>query len=446
MENITKKRLFNSGDGNSSSGLSSVSVDGVTITGDGTPSNPLATTVISPLELDPVISQTNTPPGAPTTGDRYLVGTAPTGTWVGSANKIAEWDGATWQYTTPVTDNTVFITNTLTTKRFNGTLWVAYNGTAILQNGNSLGAAMTIGTSDNKNFQIKTNNTVRFRILNTGVVSVAGNSYFGNIAGTPTARVHIKGSTTDSSAYGFKVDDSTPTTLFSVRNDGEVNSLNGYWVNGLKFLHYGGTNNNDVFVGYQAGLSITSGQLNAILGSEALKTATTDHYNVAIGASALKNLNGSDGENIGIGYRAGESCSTGFLNMFLGTRSALTVTTGAANTFVGNYSSGITTGSYNTSLGYNTTYSSGTLSDCIVIGANAIGTASNQLIIGGTGHAIANAYIGTTVSQPDAKLFIGTLRLTTIQTGNSGLSTGDTYIDSAATITANGDKFVAYKV
>jgi 3D (Asp-Asp-Asp) domain-containing protein len=48
-----------------------------------------------------VISQTNTPPSSPATGDRYLIGTAPTGVWVANANYITQWNGSTWIYIAP---------------------------------------------------------------------------------------------------------------------------------------------------------------------------------------------------------------------------------------------------------------------------------------------------------------------------------------------------------
>jgi hypothetical protein len=54
---------------------------------------------------DSVISIRNAP-GTQTNGFRYLVGTSPSGVWVGHNNEIAEWDtsltgGADWVYTTP---------------------------------------------------------------------------------------------------------------------------------------------------------------------------------------------------------------------------------------------------------------------------------------------------------------------------------------------------------
>lgn len=112
-------------------------------------------------ELAAVISQTNTPAGSPTTGDRYLVGTVPTGAWVGNANNIAEWDGLSWTYTTPVLNNTVFVTATLTTLRYSGSSWIAYQGTAVLQNGNTLGTSLNIGTNDAQSVIVKVNGITR---------------------------------------------------------------------------------------------------------------------------------------------------------------------------------------------------------------------------------------------------------------------------------------------
>ena len=52
--------------------------------------------------VDPVINQTTTtPPGSPTAGDRYIIASVATGEWVGREGEIAEWNGASWDYTTP---------------------------------------------------------------------------------------------------------------------------------------------------------------------------------------------------------------------------------------------------------------------------------------------------------------------------------------------------------
>ncbi len=49
-----------------------------------------------------VISRTiSAPPGSPVKGDRYIVGSAPTGDWAGQTNKIAWYDGAEWVFDAP---------------------------------------------------------------------------------------------------------------------------------------------------------------------------------------------------------------------------------------------------------------------------------------------------------------------------------------------------------
>lgn len=55
-------------------------------------------------EFQPSVIQQDltTPPGSPTTGDRYIVAPTGTGAWVGHDNEIAEWDGTQWLFTAPV--------------------------------------------------------------------------------------------------------------------------------------------------------------------------------------------------------------------------------------------------------------------------------------------------------------------------------------------------------
>lgn len=123
--------------------------------------------------LDPVINLLNTPPASPVIGDRYRIGTTPTGVWIGQNNNIAEWNGSTWIYTVPVLDNLVYQTTTATTFRFNGSSWSQWAGTPILQNGNTLGGIMRIGTNDNNNVIIKRNN-IDVVAINQNLFSIRG--------------------------------------------------------------------------------------------------------------------------------------------------------------------------------------------------------------------------------------------------------------------------------
>ena len=50
------------------------------------------------LQVRVVSVGTNTPPGSPAVGARYIVGTAPTGAWAGQADKLARWLGGGWSF------------------------------------------------------------------------------------------------------------------------------------------------------------------------------------------------------------------------------------------------------------------------------------------------------------------------------------------------------------
>lgn len=76
-----------------------------------------------------------TPPGAPTTGDRYIVATGATGAWAGQDGNIAEWDGATWQFTTVDEGFAIYIEDEDKQYVYNGTSWVTTGST---QNHNNL--------------------------------------------------------------------------------------------------------------------------------------------------------------------------------------------------------------------------------------------------------------------------------------------------------------------
>jgi hypothetical protein len=49
---------------------------------------------------DSVITMSGTAPGAPSTGDRYIITTG-TGDWAGHDDEIAEWNGSSWDFTVP---------------------------------------------------------------------------------------------------------------------------------------------------------------------------------------------------------------------------------------------------------------------------------------------------------------------------------------------------------
>jgi hypothetical protein len=75
---------------------------------------------------DSVISRSANPPGSPVSGDRYLVIATATGAWVGQEDKIAEYNGSSWIFTTATTGMAVAVDNEPTVLYFwSGTAWEA---------------------------------------------------------------------------------------------------------------------------------------------------------------------------------------------------------------------------------------------------------------------------------------------------------------------------------
>ena len=75
--------------------------------------------------VDPVINRvTSAPPGAPTPGDRYIIAAVASGVWTGKENYIADWNGATWDFTAPVTGLTAYVDAETEYYSYNGAAWV----------------------------------------------------------------------------------------------------------------------------------------------------------------------------------------------------------------------------------------------------------------------------------------------------------------------------------
>ena len=134
------------------------------------------------------------------------------------------------------------------------------------------------------------------------------------------------------------------------------------------------TGGNNVAIGHEALEDCTTGNSNTAIGTSALNKMTDSQSNTAVGNLALFNftsqLSGFDGNNIAIGASAGISVTTGDKNTILGNGNA---TVGAVN---------ITTGSSNLLLGYLANVSVATATNQIVIGANALGHGNNIAVIG----------------------------------------------------------------
>jgi len=126
----------------------------------------------------------------------------------------------------------------------------------------------------------------------------------------------------------------------------------------------GYTNTNgysNAFLGDQAGYFNTSGYYNTFLGAESGLSNTTGTENIYIGYRSGPNANaivtppsghGTGGNNICLGNNSGVSISSGYNNVYLGLNTGFSNTIGNTNLFMGNYAGyDNTTGSNNIFMG-----------------------------------------------------------------------------------------------
>lgn len=76
------------------------------------------------------------PPSSPGTGDRYIVGVGATGAWSGHDNDIAEWNGTSWDFTTPNEGFACWVEDENVIYVYNGS-WVKMG--TVIDHGNLLG-------------------------------------------------------------------------------------------------------------------------------------------------------------------------------------------------------------------------------------------------------------------------------------------------------------------
>lgn len=115
-----------------------------------------------------VLNSQNAPPVSPIAGDTYLVGTVPTGAWVGHAKDIATWDGSAWTFIDGVQGDYLYNTTNLLTYIYRSGNWVQTGGIPALNNGNTISSGLTIGTNNLRSLEFETNNSKRGRFDSIG--------------------------------------------------------------------------------------------------------------------------------------------------------------------------------------------------------------------------------------------------------------------------------------
>ncbi|HTS37470.1 MAG TPA: hypothetical protein VMH04_17470 [Candidatus Solibacter sp.] len=191
----------------------------------------------------------------------------------------------------------------------------------------------------------------------------------------------------------------TPFAFGSAAND---NSFLGFAGNSTS------TGTSNTAVGSLALGANQSGYANTAIGVASMQENTTGAYNTAVGGALESNISGF--ENTAVGVAAMVNNQSGGFNAALGVYSLEFNSTGGENTAVGMESGeGNVTGSNNTFLGFNSSTSVDPISNATAIGANSVVSASNAMILGGTGSSSVTVGIGTAAPYNDYALDVETI-------------------------------------
>ncbi len=184
--------------------------------------------------------------------------------------------------------------------------------------------------------------------------------------------------------------------------------------------------NRNTFLGYEAGMTTDTGFLNTAVGHFALKLHTLGSRNTAIGATALL-LDEIGDDNTAVGYGSLLLNTSGDSNTAVGSIALAHNIIGKCNTAVG-YRSGYwnTSGNYNTTLGYRASYNNSIGHSNVAIGTASLyhnDSCSNIVAVGDS--ALFNNGIGTT--EIDQALFntaVGSKTMYFNTIGNSNTALG----------------------
>jgi hypothetical protein len=226
-----------------------------------------------------------------------------------------------------------------------------------------------------------------------GVINLGGNPFMHACCSAGQRNTFIganAGNFTTTGSYNFASGDGA----LAANTTGNENSANG-----TSALHSNSEGNYNNAIGNWALQSNTTGAHNAAHGVAALNNNTTGWYNTANGYGVLY-YNTTSSKNTAVGFEAlRENCHgeagecTANNNTALGYLAGVTGTAANANV----------TGSNNTFIGYQSGPGTSTeISNATAIGYNALASANNALVLGGTGGNAVNVGIGT--ESPAARL------------------------------------------
>ena len=297
----------------------------------------------------------------------------------------------------------------------------------------TLGANIFTATQSISNGNLELPNSTS---SSSGVVSLGGTSFLHNFG---TSNTFVGQSAGNFAMTGINNTASGKTSLSS-NTSGSNNTANGMramfsntsgsWnsASGAFALQANTNGSGNTASGYFALQSNTSGNGNTASGYFSMFSNTNGFWNTASGSSTLQS-NTSGGGNTASGYSALQSNTTGNNNTANGYFALQSNTTGSNNIAVGNLA-GVTTitqmanktGSNNTFLGVNSGPGvDGTTTPLInatAIGANAVVSANNSLVLGsinGVNGANSTVNVGIGTSTPSQRLEVaGTAKVSAL--------------------------------
>jgi hypothetical protein len=249
--------------------------------------------------------------------------------------------------------------------------------------GESAGLSNTTG-SENSFFggQAAVNNT-------TG----ANNSFFGYASG------YFNTVGGGNSSFGYSAASDNTTGNSNTTMGFQAANLNTVGSNNTMVGAFAGKDNTasgNSFFGYASGQNNTTGTGNTFIGSNSGNLNIGGAANSFFGSDAGK-ANTFGAANSFFGVLTGAANTSGSSNAFFGVAAGEFNTTGTSNSFFGqNAGASNIDGNNNTLLGLAADVLSGNLSNATAIGYNAKVSASNSLVLGGTGADAVNVGIGIT--------------------------------------------------
>lgn len=308
---------------------------------------------------------------------------------------------------------------------WNGTVWVRFStgsgsgsaGWEILGNTGTVSGTNFLGTIDNQDLDIRTNNTVKLRVTTKGQLEIfdtpgPNNILIGEGAGESQT---TWGATFIGHNSGFNSTNCDGCTGVGHRTlysniTGDYNTALGY--NSL-YTQTSGLSN--VAVGYYSMFSNQNGDRNVAVGREALNGLTArdenvavgfealllncGDYNTAVGSMALNSTVSTATFNTAVGKNALRYTSSGIYNSGIGSNVLNGTTTGRNNSAIGNMAGFVnSTGDYNTFLGNVADAATSALINATAIGNGAIVNASDKVRIGNTSVTAVEGPVIYTVS------------------------------------------------